>query len=134
MALPHSGRTRLTYRKNCATPGATIANLVGNAITQPNNFGMTHPAPSQPLQYVQYVVLRELGRGGMASVYEGQHVELGKHAAIKVMFPSLAQSSTAATRFLREARAVAQLRHPHIVDVFDMGTEGGSPYFVMELL
>ena len=86
-------------------------------------------------QYGQYTVLREIGRGGMASVYEGEHVDLGKRAAIKVMFPSLATSSTAATRFLREARSVAQLRHPHIVDVFDMGTtEDGTPFFVMELL
>jgi serine/threonine-protein kinase len=71
----------------------------------------------------------------MATVYEGRHVELGKRAAVKVMFPSLATSSTAAARFLREARAVAQLHHPHIVDVFDTGTtDDGTPFFVMELL
>src|SRR6185295_9712502 len=82
----------------------------------------------------RYVVGRELGRGGMAVVYEARHADLGRRVAVKVMHPALAASPMAAARFLREAKAVAQLRHPHIVEVFDIGTQDGTPYFVMDLL
>src|SRR5262245_13910773 len=49
---------------------------------------------AKSFQCGQYTVVREIGRGGMASVYEGEHAALGKRAAIKVMFPSLATSAT----------------------------------------
>jgi len=89
--------------------------------------------PPVPQRFGPYEVIRELGRGGMGVVYEGIHEELGRRAAIKVMRSRVAHAVGTA-RFLREARLGAQIRHPNIVDVFDIGVEAGMPFIVMELL
>jgi serine/threonine-protein kinase len=81
-----------------------------------------------------YVLCRELGRGAMATVYEARHAQLGKRVALKSMHPHLAADATSAARFLREGKAAAQIHHPHVVDVFDVGTHDGVPFLVMELL
>lgn len=80
-----------------------------------------------------YRTLRLLGRGGMGTVYEGEHAN-GQRVAIKVVNGSLAGDSTANERFLREARAIATVRHPHIVRLLDMGVDAGQPFLAMELL
>jgi tRNA A-37 threonylcarbamoyl transferase component Bud32 len=82
----------------------------------------------------QYVLRREIGKGAMATVYEAEHVVLGKRVALKWMHPHLATDATAASRFLLEGRAATQIRSPHVVAVFDVGEHGGIPYLVMELL
>jgi serine/threonine-protein kinase len=82
----------------------------------------------------QYVLCREIGKGAMATVYEAEHVDLGKRVALKRMHPHLAADATAASRFLREGKAATQIRSRHVVDVFDVGTHEGVPYMVMELL
>ena len=81
-----------------------------------------------------YAIIAPLGHGGMASVYEAVHIGLGKRVAIKVMRSQLAADETSAARFVREGRAVARVRHPHVVEVFDVGSHEGVPYLVMELL
>lgn len=86
------------------------------------------------MQVGQYVLLREIGRGAMATVYEARHAKLGKRVALKRMHPHLAADATASERFLREGRVAAQIHHDHVVDVFDVGAEDGVPYLVMELL
>ena len=71
----------------------------------------------------------------MAAVYEAVHVDIGKRVAVKVLMGHLAASQTVVERFLREARAVSQIRSPHICDVHDSGRiEEGAPYLVFELL
>jgi serine/threonine protein kinase len=91
-------------------------------------------AESIPACFGRYRVVRELGRGGMARVFEGQHSELGRRVALKVMQPALAAHPHAATRFLREAKAASHIRHQNIVEVFDIGMENGLPFLVMEFL
>lgn len=81
-----------------------------------------------------YVLGRELGKGAMATVYEARHVQLGKRVALKSMHPHLAADGKAAARFLREGKAAAQIHHPNVVDVFDVGVHDGVPFLVMELL
>ena len=82
----------------------------------------------------KYQIVRLLGSGGMGAVYEGRHTEIGKRVAIKVLGPSIAAIPGARARFLREAQLTSKVRHPNIVDVTDMGNEGGQAYLVMEFL
>ena len=83
----------------------------------------------------KYRVVREIGRGGMAAVYEAEQLTIGKHVAVKVLASELSASSIVIERFFREARAAASVKSPHIVDVYDSGRlEDGRPYIAMELL
>ncbi len=76
-----------------------------------------------------------LGRGGMGTVYSGEHVYIKKPVAVKVLHPQFARYTEAVNRFLREARAASSINHPNIVDVTDFGLLGdGLVYFVMEYL
>src|SRR3954464_13947418 len=81
-----------------------------------------------------WIVERELGRGGMGSVYAVTHEDIGKKAALKVMHRRLITSSSA-ERIVQEARVVNQVGHPNIVDIFETGSlPDGRPYIVMERL
>src|SRR5947209_13407153 len=66
----------------------------------------------------QYVILEELGRGGMGRVYKARHRTMNRVVALKVLAPGLTRTERARTLFLREVRAVAQLAHPNIVNAF----------------
>jgi serine/threonine protein kinase len=80
----------------------------------------------------RYRIEDVLGRGGMASVYLAHDAELERPVAVKVLAEHLADRPDFQDRFLREARLAAQLSHPNIVQVFDVGEEDGTPYIVME--
>jgi eukaryotic-like serine/threonine-protein kinase len=83
----------------------------------------------------KYRVTREIGRGGMAAVYEAAHVDIGKRVAIKVLAQELTTSAVVVERFLREARAAAAIRSPYICDIYDSGKlDDGRPFLVLELL
>jgi serine/threonine-protein kinase len=82
----------------------------------------------------KYQVVRLIGEGGMGAVYEAVHLGIGKKVAIKIMSPELAANPDARARFLREAQLTSRVRHPHAVDVTDVGSEGGQTFLVMELL
>jgi len=82
----------------------------------------------------KYNIIRLLGAGGMGAVYEATHTEIGKKVAIKVLSPLIAAVPGARARFLREAQLTSRVRHPHIVDVADMGSDAGNTYLVMEFL
>jgi len=82
----------------------------------------------------KYRVLEPLGRGGMARVYRAYHAQLDRYVAIKVLRSDLVEEEEFLARFRREAQAVAALRHPNIVQVFDFDTRGSLYYMVMELL
>jgi serine/threonine-protein kinase len=78
----------------------------------------------------RYDLVREIGRGGMASVYLAADCKHDRRVAIKVMRPELA-TPFGTDRFLREVRLVARLQHPHILPLYDSGEAGGHLYFVM---
>jgi eukaryotic-like serine/threonine-protein kinase len=83
----------------------------------------------------KYVVTRLLGRGGMGSVYLANQKRLNRNVAVKVLLSHLVGSSSMRTRFEREARIVARLRHPAIVTIHDFGVlPSGHAYLVMEYL
>jgi serine/threonine-protein kinase len=83
----------------------------------------------------KYKITREIGRGGMAAVYEAANVDIGKRVAIKVLAQELTASAVVVERFLREARAAAAIRSPYICDIYDSGRlDDGRPFLVLELL
>ena len=82
-----------------------------------------------------YQIIDKIGEGGMGAVYRGKHPRIGREVAIKVLLKELAKSENIVQRFFNEARAVAAIKHPGIVEVYDVGHAGdGSPYIIMEFL
>jgi serine/threonine protein kinase len=82
----------------------------------------------------KYRILEPLGRGGMAQVYKAYHPQLDRYVAIKILRSDLVEEAEFLSRFRREARAVAALRHPHIVQIYDFDVQDDLYYMVMELL
>ena len=87
-------------------------------------------------QLGHYEIVEELGRGGMGVVYKGFEPALNRYVAIKELSPSLAHDANLVERFLREARSMAALNDPHIIQVYFIGTEEatGQPFFAMEFV
>jgi serine/threonine protein kinase len=81
-----------------------------------------------------YEVLSHLGAGGMGEVYRARDTKLDRDVAVKVLPADLANDPEALSRFEREARAISSLSHPHICALYDVGSEDGLEYLVMELL
>ena len=79
-----------------------------------------------------YEVVSELGRGGMGVVYKAREESLNRFVAIKMLGNQLVDDESIALRFMREARAVADLNHPNVVQVFRVDRHEDQPYFVME--
>src|SRR6186713_843298 len=83
----------------------------------------------------RYRVLKLIGVGGMGSVYQVEHVELGKHFVLKALLRQLSGRGDLVQRLRNEWRALARLQHENIVNVTDAGTSGGGvPFYVMERL
>src|ERR1035441_5298023 len=81
----------------------------------------------------KYRIVRQLGRGGMGTVYLAEHILLGRPRALKFISSELSQDATFLRRFRREAQAAIELRHPNVVEVVDLDqAEDGSPYIAME--
>ena len=81
-----------------------------------------------------YDIVQELGRGGMGVVYKGFETNLNRHVAIKLMSEALAHDPQVVERFLREARSMAQLNDPHIIQIYMIGDDQGQPFFAMEFV
>src|SRR5579862_2625209 len=82
----------------------------------------------------RYRLLNPLGEGGMASVFVAQDERLGRKVALKLLSESLLQDESFVKRFQSEAEAAANLSHPNIVSVYDVGQDGDRRYIVMELV
>jgi serine/threonine-protein kinase len=93
---------------------------------------MTAHQPEQALG--KYQVVRELGRGGFATVYLAQDTVLRRSVALKILHPALLADPNFVQRFEQEAHATAQLDHPHIATIFDLGLLDGRLYIAMRLL
>src|SRR5688572_21113318 len=83
----------------------------------------------------KYEILKPLGKGAMGMVYLAHDTILERDVALKVMVAQIADDPELNQRFIREAKAVAKMTHPNVVQVFDLGNHtDGSPYIAMELL
>jgi serine/threonine protein kinase len=124
----------------------TVIDAIGRG-TPPNTSSAAHrlettvryPVPTRdaagiPGTVGSYVVVRELGRGGMGVVLEAEDRCLNRRVAIKLIAAQFASHPEARERFLREARAVARIDHPNVVPVHHVGEHNGQLYLVMPLL
>jgi eukaryotic-like serine/threonine-protein kinase len=83
----------------------------------------------------EYQIERKIGEGGFGAVYRAVHPVIGKQAAVKVLGRQFSANATMVSRFIAEARAVNQIRHRNIVDIFSFGAlPDGRQYYIMELL
>src|SRR5262245_50946347 len=104
--------------------------------------GMEKPEPARgkagPTLLGRYTLVREIGRGGMGVVYEATDPQLQRNVALKLMLPrphsDAAHVEAERQRFLREAQAIAKLKHPHIVTLYEAGTLQGKLFLAMELI
>ena len=122
---PPSGTRRIT----AAIPSASYAPR-GPIATVSTTLHAGERLPGAP-----YVVMRAVGQGGMGEIYEAEHTELGRRAALKVLHPQHQGRVDLAARLRDEARLLGRLRHPNLVEVFDLGvTADGRPWFAMTML
>jgi serine/threonine protein kinase len=91
-----------------------------------------NPAPGDRLGH--YRLVRELGAGGMGTVYEAEDVWLNRRVAVKVLRPDLPAEQVARERFLREARAMAQVEHENVCTIYQVNEVDGRPFMAMPLL
>ena len=95
----------------------------------------TYPSHDTPLPTLPgYEVKEVLGRGGVGVVYKALHVRLNRPVAVKMLLSGQHASPDELERFLREAEAVAELHHPNVVHLYDVGEVDGKPYFTMEFV
>ena len=94
--------------------------------------------PPEPVElarhFPQLEILELLGQGGMGAVYKARQRQLNRLVALKILPPEVAGDPAFAERFTREAQALAQFNHPHVVTVHDFGEAGGLFYFIMEFV
>ena len=87
-----------------------------------------------PARFANFILLDQLGKGGMGAVYKAYDETLGRTVALKVMQQSIGRDRAFVEQFLQEARALAAINHPNIVQIYSYGEENGQPYIVMELV
>ncbi|MEM1297369.1 MAG: serine/threonine-protein kinase, partial [Verrucomicrobiota bacterium] len=115
--------------------GDPNADLLRQAMATPP--GQWEPILPEELDRLMpdYTIERMLGRGGMGAVYQGVQISLDRPVAIKVLPPELGSDPEFEARFRREAKSMARLNHPNIVQIYDFGqTEGQHFFFVMEFV
>ena len=149
LAAPHASSGLLPVRSGTLEANLAItvrpgANLRADVLVMPRHHAGPPPLPKHIIPVdpkpgdtiAQYRVHERIGAGGMGTVFRVEHVALRRFCALKILRNDVVERDPlAAHRLLREARTVARLHHPNIVEVFDFGhMPDGRPYFVMELL
>lgn len=89
---------------------------------------------TNPKIIAKYQIIKEIGRGGFATVYRARDIQMGREVALKVIHGNFAREPDFVERFRQEALTAAGLRHPHIVPVYDFGDTEGTLYLTMALI
>jgi tetratricopeptide (TPR) repeat protein len=116
-------------------PRCLLGLALGRDVTSPESVVAPTPDGRLPLGIAvgPYVLIEELARGGVGIVYRACHSELGREVALKMLLPARLLAPEAFARFRREARTMARLDHPGILPIYEVGEDGGLPYFTMKL-
>lgn len=121
-----TSRTGVNWSASWLRLNSPVAATLGSAVT-----GDEHtPLPQVP----GFELLEERGRGGMGVVYRARDLALNRMVAIKMLLGRETASAEQRVRFLVEAEMVARVRHPHVVEIFEIGNHAGSPFFVLEYI
>jgi serine/threonine-protein kinase len=122
-----------TYLTECQSVDVMIEGMFpSNSESSPSHVRLTSDTPFPKIP--GYQVLEVLGRGGIGVIYRVRHLKLQRDSALKMLLSGEFASQTELARFMREAQAVAALKHPNIVQVYYAGELDGRPFFTMELV
>ena len=116
------------------TVGNDLVNdlLPGSARKRFSDFQMPQPAAAGGKRFGDYELVKQIGQGGMGTVFKARHVRLNRLVALKIVRHGGHATNNERYRFLREAEAVARLHHPNIVVLYEAGEEHQQPYLAME--
>ncbi len=132
--LRHCRQTLENRRQEGQTPELGTLMVELGYLTEPQLTAVRAESQRRRRQIKGYELKREVGRGAVGTVYLARQIKMDREVAVKILSPELARRPDVVERYLAEARAVAKLNHPHIVQGIDTGESAGSYFFAMEFL
>ena len=136
LALREQGRapTPQTFASDYPEHAAELTRLLELVVEMEGLTAKAAPPPLPELADSDFRLIRSIAAGGMGEVFEAEQVSLGRRVAVKVLSPTLLRSAEERRRFEHEARVIAQLRHPHIVQILSATCTPACCHYAMELV